>query len=291
MLFALAFTISVAINAQLQKSFAVSDNQEFDRVKFSLNATHGQCFIEPSLESHLMDIWSDASGAGTPRYKEQIVNRTKQVEVHLTDDENSAFGASFSSRMLSLRPPDEYTWKVYLPKLKPLDLDLNYAVGDSYIDLSDLPIQKLRMRSGSAHVKVNYNKGMGNKIEMDTFLIKVDLGTFEAKNLHLCNSSNIITDVGFGRVKMDFGDADDVKTDVKATVGAGRLEILLPGKDVPVKININDSPLCHIKIPKEFKKTGDHVFVSPDFNENEACQMNFTVDVAVGNIVFKSAGP
>ena len=189
--------------------------------------------------------------------------------------------------MFSSQSVDDYTWKVYLSKIKPLDLNLNYAIGDTYIDLSDLPIEKMKMRSGSANVRVNYKKGKGNLMEMDTFLIKVDMGTFEAKNLHLCNANNIITDVGFGKVKMDFEDAKNINTDVSATVGAGRLEVLLPRESIPVKININDSPLCHVKIPRRFEKVADNVFVTPGFNEEEANFINFSIDVAVGNIVFK----
>ena len=170
-----------------------------------------------------------------------------------------------------------------------MDLDLNYAVGDTYIDLSDLPIERLKMRTGSANVKINYTEGFGNQLEMDTFLIKVDMGTFEAINLHLSNANYIITDVGFGKVKMDFEDAEYIRTDVHASVGAGKLEIILPMHNIPVRININDSPLCNIKIPEEFVVSTDNIYVSPGYAENQLNQINFNVDVAVGNIVFKPA--
>jgi hypothetical protein len=170
-----------------------------------------------------------------------------------------------------------------------MDLDLSYAVGDTYIDLSDLPIEQLKMRTGSANVTINYTEGLGNQLQMDTFLIKVDMGTFEAKNLHLSNANHIITDVGFGKVKMDFEAASYLHTNVHASVGAGKLEIILPGDNIPVRININDSPLCHIKMPKEFELLADNVYVSPGFNDELVNQINFNVDVAVGNIIFKAA--
>ncbi|MCK5103084.1 MAG: hypothetical protein KAR17_09720, partial [Cyclobacteriaceae bacterium] len=157
------------------------------------------------------------------------------------------------------------------------------------VDLSDLPIERLKIKTGSANVRINYNKGLGNQMEMDTFMIVVDMGTFEAKNIHLSRSGNIIADVGFGNVQMDFGDAEVITTEVRATVGVGKLEIILPHKNVPVKININDSPLCHIKMPKEFQESIENVFITPDFNENQANYINFNVDVVVGSIVFKTA--
>ena len=280
---------SFVLKAQYNNSYSVSDNQDFDKVKFSLNSTNGHCSIEPSQEVDIMDIHSNTAGTSEPLYEEKIINRTKEVNVKFAEEHEISLSSSISKRLFSSQSVDDYTWKVYLSKVKPMDLDLNYAVGDTYIDLSDLPIERFKMRTGSANVKVNYKKGLANQLEMDTFMIKVDMGTFEAKNLHLSKSSNIIADVGFGKVKMDFEDAQIIKTMVLATVGAGKLEILLPRENIPIKINVNDSPLCQIKIPKEFVESGDHVFMTPGFNENETNYINFSVDVAVGNIIFKSA--
>ena len=280
---------SFVLKAQYNNSYSVSDNQDFDKVKFSLNSTNGHCSIEPSQEVDIMDIHSNTAGTSEPLYEEKIINRTKEVNVKFAEEHETSLSSSISKRLFSSQSVDDYTWKVYLSKLKPMDLDLNYAIGDTYIDLSDLPIERFKMRTGSANVKVNYKKGLANQLEMDTFMIKVDMGTFEAKNLHLSKSSNIIADVGFGKVKMDFEDAQIIKTMVLATVGAGRLEILLPRENIPIKINVNDSPLCQIKIPKEFVEFSDHVFMTPGFNENETNYINFSVDVAVGNIIFKSA--
>lgn len=288
LLFALIFLASFILRAQIKNFYSVTDNHEFDNIKFSLNVTNGQCFIEQSKEVSIMGIHYNSDGAVEPQYEKKIINRTKEVNVKLADEYNS-LKASISQRIFSSRSDDDYTWKVYLSKLKPMDLDLNYAFGDAYIDLSDLSIERLKMRTGNANIKVNYKKGFGNQMEMDTFMIKVDMGTFEAKNLHLSRSGIIIADVGFGKVQMDFGDAVFIKTDVKVTVGAGKLEIILPYSNIPVKININDSPLCHIKIPKGFQETSENVFVTTNFNENQTNFINFNVDVAVGSIIFKTA--
>ena len=291
LLLTLILLTGFALKAQFDNYYTVSDNQEFDKVEFSLKTTNGQCLIEPGKEVGIMDIYSKTEGITKPQYEENIVNRTKVVKVKLDEKNNNYLSATISKQMFGSRPMsvDDYTWKVYLSKLKPMDIDLRYAVGDTYVDLSDLPIERLKIKTGSANVRINYNKGLGNQMEMDTFMIVVDMGTFEAKNIHLSRSGNIIADVGFGNVQMDFGDAEVITTEVRATVGAGKLEIILPHKNVPVKININDSPLCHIKMPKEFQETTENVFITPEFNENQANYINFNVDVVVGSIVFKTA--
>jgi hypothetical protein len=273
--------------AQQVSFISVSDDPGIDKVKFSLNATYGQCLIERGQKSELLNVQSKIENAAEPRLEEKVVQRTKQVKIATTEDQYSTLGTTLSKRLFSSNPEDDYTWKVYLSKLKPLDLDLNYSVGDTYIDLSDLPVERLKMRSGNANIKVNYKTGMGNLMKMDTFFIKVDMGTFEAQNLYLCNSSNIITDIGFGKVKMDFKDAEEINTKVYASVGAGKLEVILPQENVPVRININESPLCNIKMPASFQKVAENVFETPGFDHRNSNNMNFDVDVAVGNIIFK----
>jgi hypothetical protein len=279
--------ISLGLKAQYNNSYTVSDSKEFDKVKFSLNVTNGRCFIERGNDTVIMAISSDSESDGKPDFQENIVNRTKEIHVKMNDEQTSSLSSSISKRFFSSQPLDEYTWKVHLSNLKPMDLNLTYAVGDTYIDLSDLPIERLKMNTGTANVIVNYKPGSINRIEMDTFLIKVDMGSMEAKNLHLSNSRNIIADVGFGTMKMDFAEAQNIKSDVRATVGAGSMEIFLPKEEIPVKIDINDSPLCRVKIPKGFVQTSANVFVSNGFDTTRSDYVNFSIDVAVGNIVFK----
>lgn len=289
MIFSLVLSLGYVANAQVKNSFVISDNQDFDKIKLSLKASEGQCYIEPSRQTTQMNIEQVSKDDNSrPTYEEKIVARTKQINIQL-DDEEASLGSSISKRMFSRQSVDDYTWKVYLSNYKPMDLDLNYAVGDTYIDLSGLPVERLKMHTGSANVSVNYKADQGNQLAMDTFLIKVDLGTFKAKNLHLSRSQKVIADVGFGTVHMDFEDAVSIATDVSASVGAGKLEVILPTSDVPVRININDSPLCQIKMPKEFKKSSANEFTNMDSTGGSDNYLTFNVDVAVGNIVFKSS--
>lgn len=275
------------VHAQNTISLSFSDNPDFDKVKFSLTAIDGQCYIKSGNEPSVMNIERLSEDMAKPEFEEIIVERTRQINVKLDDKQSKSLGSTISRKMFSNQYVDNYTWKVHLADIKPMELDLNYAVGDTYIDLSGLPIEKLKMNTGSANLKINYEPNRGNLILMDTFSIKVDMGTFTAKNLHLSKSGNVIADVGFGSVYMDFKEARSIATAVVATVGAGKLEVVLPSDDIPVKININDSPLCRIKIPAGFKKSTNNEFTNQAFENYNVNYLTFNVDVAVGNIVFK----
>ena len=109
------FSASFALKAQLKNSYIVTDNQEFDRVKFSLNATNGQCLIESSSEAALMDIHSNTEESIQPQYEEQIINRTKEVKVELGEKHSTSLSTTISKHMFSTQAVDDYTWNPFFP--------------------------------------------------------------------------------------------------------------------------------------------------------------------------------
>jgi hypothetical protein len=164
---------------------------------------------------------------------------------------------------------------------------LNYAVGDARVDLSDLPVEKLKISSGSADVKVEYMENRPNLIEMDSFLVKVDLGSLTINKMNCSKARTVIADVGFGALLVDYSKALDLPSQVHASVGAGNLIIGLPNDDkIPVIINIHDSPLCHVKLPKNFRKQKKNVYVSRGYHEGASNILSFNLDVVVGQIKF-----
>lgn len=126
-MFFLALSLGHAVNAQVKNSFVISDNQDFDKIKLSLKASEGQCYIEPGQQTTQTNIEQVSKDNTSPTYEEKIVARTKQINIQL-DDEEASLGSSISKRMFSRQSLDDYTWKVYLSNYKPMDLDLNYAV-------------------------------------------------------------------------------------------------------------------------------------------------------------------
>jgi hypothetical protein len=179
-------------------------------------------------------------------------------------------------------------WHVYLSKKKPIDLNLRYGMGNAFVDLSGLSVEKLNIATGSADVNIGYVSGQYNQIEMDTFCIKVDLGTLEARQVSLSNARNIIADVGFGSLYLDFTEKSLVKSVVNATVGAGNLVVTANESVNPMIIYIQNSPLCRVKIPKGFKEIRENVFVNKQYDQDAENLITFNIDVTMGNIIFKT---
>jgi hypothetical protein len=144
----------------------------------------------------------------------------------------------------------------------------------------------LKINTGSADVNVGYSS-LENQVDMDTFLVKVDLGSLNVKNLNLSRTRYMVADVGFGNMTLDFSNEPLVSNRIKGSVGAGNLIIILPSEQTPVLIKIHDSWLCSVKIPAGLKKIGENTFANAAYKKDAKNSLTFDLDVSMGSIVFK----
>jgi hypothetical protein len=138
---------------------------------------------------------------------------------------------------------------------------------------------------------VGYYSSLENQIDMDTFFVKVDLGSVNVKNVNFSRSRFVVADVGFGNMTLDFSNKPLVDNKIKGSVGAGNLVIILPSEDTPVLVKIQDSWLCSVKVPKSLKKIGANTFANAAYSPGAHNSLTFDLDVSMGNIVFKESTP
>jgi len=138
-------------------------------------------------------------------------------------------------------------------------------------------------------VNITYGTGIENKVTMDTFFIKVDMGTVTAQHINLAKSKVVVANVGFGNMYLDFSDKPTTSNHIIGSVGAGNLTIQLPSDEVPVVVKINDSWLCSLNLSKSLKKVGTNKFANASYSKNTKNALNFDLDVSMGKIIFKDA--
>jgi hypothetical protein len=160
-------------------------------------------------------------------------------------------------------------------------------VGNANVDLSGLAVKNLKINTGSADVNIGYYSGLENTIEMDTFFVKVDVGSLTAKNLSLAKTKYLVADVGFGNVLLDLSTTPLIGNHIKGSVGAGNLVIMLPSDATPVIVRIKDSWLCSVKMSRSLKKIGENTFANAAYSKNTKDALVFDLDVSLGNIIFK----
>ncbi|MFZ6010210.1 MAG: hypothetical protein ACOYXT_07645, partial [Bacteroidota bacterium] len=271
--------------------FTVENTQACEYIKLYLRANSGNCYIKPSQNSEILNVFSNQDESSySHNYRKETKGKTCEVYLNLEEAHAEGIGQTISTRMFGSdeKEASNKLWKMYLTDSKPYALELEYGIGNANVDLSGLAIKKLKINTGSADVNVGYST-QENQVDMDTFLVKVDLGSLNVRNLNLSRTRYMIADVGFGNMMLDFSSIPLVSNKIKGSVGAGNLIIILPPRETPVMVKIHDSWLCSVKMPHGLKKIGENVFANSAYSKDAKNALTFDLDVSMGNIVFKEA--
>jgi hypothetical protein len=286
-----ASALTLPAHAQVKKQFSVERVQECEKVSLTLRAKTGNCFIRPSQNEDILNVYSNQDVEEYQHsFSNEVIGKTCSVKLSLEQDNAPGVGHKISYRVFGAneRPTDKF-WKVYLAEATPYILDLDYGLGNANIDLSGLSIEKLKIKTGSADVSIGYSSQVENKITMDTFAVKVDMGSLNARQLNLANSKVVRAEVGFGNMYLDFSNKPTVANHIIGSVGAGNLIIQLPAEEVPVLVTINESWLCSISLSRSLKKIGPNRFASAAYNKDSPKALVFDLDVSMGKIVFRES--
>ena len=281
--------VAFGVSAQVKKQFSVEKIQECDKVILKLRAKTGNCFIKSSQNEDILNVYSnqDVEEYGHS-FSNEVIGKTCSVKLSLEQDNAPGVGHKISYRVFGAdERPSEKFWKVYLAESTKYILDLDYGLGNANIDLSGLSIEKLKINTGSADVNISYNAHVENKITMDTFSVKVDMGSLNARDLNMAKSKVVLAEVGFGNMFLDFGNRPTIANHVIGSVGAGNLVIQLPSEDVPVLVTINESWLCSINLSRTLKKIGPNKFANAAYTKDSPKALVFDLDVSMGKIVFR----
>ena len=287
MLIVINFLSISCLTGQVKKFYSLGNDLNSDKINIVLTAVSNSCCIKPTVNPNLVNVFGYDNNAKPVIYANtETMNHIQNLIINLDNNEADK-ETSLTKRFFNTSSESANHWDLYLSNEKPMKLTLNYAVGDATVDLSDLPIEMLKISSGSAEVKVEYMEDRPNVVEMDSFLVKVDLGSLTINRMNYANARTVIADVGFGALLVDYSRALESPSDVHASVGAGNLIIGLPNdENIPVIINIQNSPLCHVKIPKGYRKQEKNVYVSQGFKEEAPNTLSFNLDVVIGQIKF-----
>lgn len=273
---------------QAKRFYTLNDDTPFDTVHFSLNAASGNCILRtaPDIGHSPLVIYGNPNlERVNPSFRSHVTNNTCLVELDLDEYRSSNFGDGLVYAVMRSDEKDDF-WKIHLDDQKIYKLDLSYGVGNADINLSNAAVKAFRLRSGTADINVDYSRYQPNKTEMDTFSVHVDMGSFKSKHLELANARRIIANIGFGSALLDLEQGLDHPCDIKASIGAGNLDIVLPKKDIPIIIYMKDSPLCGASMAPGFEEVEKNVFVNMAYSSGAENLMTFNVDVAMGTVNF-----
>lgn len=287
-IFFVGWCCSFHCEGQLKKFYSIKNEATFDTVRFSLKATSGTCYVKSSFHDDPVTIYGNPDFSDVnPSFYSDIKNNTNHVRLNLEDYKKSGLSQTIAYNMFGSDNDDMNYWKVYLNEHKIYNLNLNYGVGKASVNLSSIPVSNVKIETGSADVNVEYDLLKPNNCLMDTFLVKVDLGSITTQNVNLSNARFVIADVGFGNAVLDFNEGPTRRCNVNASVGAGNLTVIMPNHNTPAIIYFKKSPLCNISMKDGFEEVEKDVYVNREYEANAENLLTFTLDVALGNITFE----
>jgi hypothetical protein len=275
---------------QMKKQFSVENQEACKSVQLNLRAKTGNCMIRPGQSPELLNFYSNQDiEQYAHSFSNEVRNAICYVKLALEHEGGTQVSKKISYQVLGREESGntEKLWKLYLTDSKPYSLDLDYGLGNANVDLSGLAISRLKINTGSANVNVSYESGAENQIEMDTFFVKVDLGNLHVNQINLSRSKYVMAEVSFGNMLLDFSNTPVNAPAVRGSVGAGNMVILLPDESVPVKVTINDSWLCSMKLSRSLRKTGEYTYTNAAYAKNSKNALTFDLDVSMGKIIFK----
>ncbi|MEM7548898.1 MAG: hypothetical protein AAF363_04450 [Bacteroidota bacterium] len=284
------FCITHLTNGQSKEHFRIEKEGEGDQlIHFHFNSPSGTSFIKVTSDEDPVNIYGHIDRSKTKSmFYDREIGVDKHVYLDLEESTQNSFSSSVSFGMLSDKKGNENDWKIYLSKSNEFGLDLNYGLGKADIDLSGLATKRLNLNSGSADVVLGYQEGFSNGTSMDTMNIKMGFGSVLLMNANLAKAKQLIADIGFGNLRMDLSDEEVHEGKVKASIGAGSLTVNVPKSGVPVKVVINNSPLCRVKFAKGFQEIERNVFINKAYQSDSESALLFNLDVALGSITFQN---
>ncbi len=276
-------------NAQVKKQFSVEGDNKVEQINLRFSVNSGICSIKAGDGDEAVTVYSNQDYDNyNHSFNKSINGKVAMIDLSLEDKVNPGLSQSISRSVFgSKKDIESNLWRVYLNRNKVYSLDLVYGIGQADIDLAGVAVKNLKVQTGSANINVGYFSDIENTVKMDSFCVKVDMGTIAVKHLNHAKSKFVKADVGFGDLLLDMSGKNLTSSTVHGSVGAGNLFILLPSEQTPMIVKVHDSWLCQVKLSKSFRPYGKNTFVNEAFSEDAENLVSFFLDVSMGNIVFK----
>ncbi|WP_200974570.1 hypothetical protein [Echinicola sp. 20G] len=286
-----ALGVSCMANAQIVKEFTVEEKSGFDLVQLNFSSYKGVSQVNKMYSSKAVMIHSHLSKVNIlPDFEYNIENRVLHANLNHNNVENESFGKNLSSKLFATSEGDfDHTWEVGLSDSYVYDLNFHFGIGKATVDLSNLKVKRCKIKTATADVALNYMGKSSNPIEMDTMMVKVNMGTVEGVNVAHANADHLIFDVNYGKINLDFDEVSRRKKpcNISTTVGAGSVYIKLPSPQYPYLVKIKSTAMCRTSLPNYLSDMGEKVYASKGYEENASDLITFEIDVSVGSLILK----
>jgi hypothetical protein len=190
------------------------------------------------------------------------------------------------SRRLEL-DTDDCRWDISLSRDYIWDVDLDIGFADGEVDLSGLPVERLKMDIGASECRVVFDQP--NPERLRKFEINAGAGDIEMTGLGYSNFEHLSFDGGAGKFVLNFDGLDKGHHTAKIDVGVGEARIELP-ENYPIRVLADKSWLSTLVLRGgDLEEVEDGVYETEDFDDFDY-GLELNIDMGIGKTTIGSAG-
>ncbi|MFK7971593.1 MAG: hypothetical protein AB8F95_14605 [Bacteroidia bacterium] len=141
----------------------------------------------------------------------------------------------------------------------PSDLSLDMGHGHARLDLSDLTLNRLNIKSHFAEIFIQYNKP--NRMPMEIMRVKSVQGKIVIKNLEQAHANLVTIENEMDLTKIMIGKGKATGTTVNIRQGMGNCALYIDPSH-PLRLEIKEGLLGSSVLPPDFEKIEEAVYVN-----------------------------
>ncbi|RAI87083.1 hypothetical protein [Algoriphagus yeomjeoni] len=272
--------------AQLVKEFKATERNGFDMVALEFTSYKSTTQLKRTKSSDPVYIHGHLNQTNIlPVFSQKVSNNVLQTSLIHKNVESENLGKSITSKLFSGSSDYfDHSWNVALSTNFLYHLDFNLGMGKSDLDLANLTISQLKVKSASADVLIHYGSESPNQVQMDTLLVTLNMGSVVVSNANFTNAKRMIFEVNYGKIDLNFSDGMHNASHVIAAVGAGTLHLRLPSDSFPIKIKMRTTAMCKTTLPKYLKTLEKGTYITKGYKADDPRLMELIIDVGVGSL-------
>lgn len=274
--------------AQFVKEYKVTERKGFEMVNLQFSTYKSFVNLKRNVMQDPIYIHGHLAQSNIlPEFKYSVSRNILGASLIHKNIESDNIGKSITSKLFSTNDGYDHSWDIGLSSNFLYNLDFALGMGKSELDLSQIPVSKLTIRSASSDVSIFYSANMANTVSMDTLLVTISMGTLEVNKANFTNARKMIFEVDYGKIDLNFSDGMPQSCQVISAVSVGSVHLVLPPEEVPVKIRMQTTPMCRTNIPKYLKSSEKGLYVTKGYKPSDPKLLEIIIDVGVGSVTIE----
>ncbi len=265
-----------------EDDFIIRDHYHYsikgvDKLEAKFDFKMGELILIPNIDNpHEFDGFAEYNPRyfDSPEVEYNVFGKTGLLEIR-----TNAIDHEFSFNWNDNHFHNKSEYK--LPLSVPIEMKLDFGLGETEIDLTGMQIQSLDIECGMGSAILNIDSQ--NPIVCEEVNIEAGMGEFKGIGLSHLRAEAVNINVGLGAADIDFAGTINRDMDIDVDVGLGAIELILPN-NVNISARVHGHFLSSVDV-KDLVKKGNK-YVSKEWDPDRPT-IKLDMSVGLGSIKLK----